>query len=255
MSSLIRAAAALGFPRVILAMALRISSLERQISIDGVWSSGNKSSCGIIPGSVFATDCMRAVMLPVFARLQAASPHIDMGLYVDDAALRHVGEARACVGQLAVDVRRFIGIAEDEFGWEVSRRRGLGQDWGKSVELTRTGPARKLASQGFDGMGIKTDSGAAYLGVDYAAGCRRRATKVKTRWAAIHSRSGRVRTAQKARGLVHKVVRRGMVPGVLYGAAIRGVGNAMRARATHGRQRAAVRHGWRQIQNGRPCVI
>ena len=55
-------------------------------------------------------------------------------------------------------------------------------------------------------MGIKTDSVAAYLGVDYAAGCRRRATKVKTRWTAIHNRTGRVRIAQKARGLAHKVV-------------------------------------------------
>ena len=110
------------------------------------------------------------------------------------------------------------------------RRRGLGQDWGKSVVLTRIGPARKLTSRQFAGMGINIDGVAAYLGVDYAAGCRRRATKFKSRWTAIRHRIGRVRIAQKARGLVHKVVRRGLVPGILYGAAIRGVDNAMLAR-------------------------
>ena len=71
-ATLIRAALALGFPRVLLAMALRIFGLERRIVIDGVWSEGNGGSRGILPGSVSATDCMRAVMLPVFARLQAA---------------------------------------------------------------------------------------------------------------------------------------------------------------------------------------
>ena len=208
-------------------MALRIFGLEWRIVIDGVWSEGNRGSRGIIPGSVFATDRMRAVMLPVFARLQAASPNLDMMLYVDDAALRQVGEARTCVGALAADVRRFIDIAEDEFGWEVSRRRVPGGVWGKSMVLTRTGQARKMASQAFAGMGIKVDGVAAYLGVDYAAGCRRRATKVQARWAGIRGRLSRVKTAQKARGLVNKVVRRGLVPSILFGAAVRGVDTAM----------------------------
>ena len=107
-----------------------------------------------------------------------------------------------------------------------------------------------MASREFEGMGIKTDSVAAYLGVDYAAGCRRRATKVKSRWTAIRHRTGRVRIAQKARGLVHKVVRRGLVPGIWYGAAIRGMGQRHDcASATHGSQCAAVRHCGRQIQD------
>jgi hypothetical protein len=224
---LLTRAALSGFPMPLARLAVRLYRSERRLCLGrDIATEGVRPDRGIAPGCHLATTLVKVYCLLPFDGVARRHPEVDLDIYIDDLQISARGEPEQVedkVCEAAADLREVVqleivaNLAEAKAAVVASSgalagaiRRRLGKDGGTDKETTVA------------------------LGIDFASGRKTRRGgrlgRLARRVREVAGRRVRIRQlAKAARGgrLIQKIIKSGVVPTALYGAAVTGVPDDM----------------------------
>ena len=160
---------AMGFPLVILRMALEAFTFARHLTFLGLTAeAGCPSLTALLAGTTFALDILFLVVAPTCDALEHSWPTLRINLVVDDLALQVTGET----SEVATTILHVVDDAMDRLtalGSEVSK----GQPWqpgGKTTITTSDDTLQQSLQLGAKRRGLTVTDSARNLGHDYASG-------------------------------------------------------------------------------------
>ena len=212
----------LGFPALILRMAMEVFAFTRRLMLSGAVSEPVETLSAILAGSGFATDAMLIILIKPCDTIARELPAGDVRLFVDDLTVHVVGTQEAVRRNLTRAVNRCVDLLEGGLGLRISRgvTNGKVDTGAKTLVLTSSGKLAKALKHKMNALGIHVKAKGKMLGIDFSCGRRVARVAQATRVRKVASR--RERYLMLGKKAATRLVRTGAAPAMNYGASVYG---------------------------------
>ena len=199
----------------ILRLSIRAYRLDRTVGMDGVYSRSIRATRGITAGAGMATTEIRLIMLHLVQECSSMYVTVRLVVYVDDMTLEADGESSTAIADLAEATAVVVEHLEQRIEATISPT--------KSVYQTNTVRAQTQMQRSLGTNKVSKVSTAKMLGVQMAAGTRRRTGVLKARLKCFRARHARYRALSAAGIDAKQAAKCTGTPAFCYGAPCTGV--------------------------------